>query len=182
MKRAMPWVITLLLIAAAWVVAFVTPTDRGTTEPFPIAATIGEEVVARDFVLTVQEVRAAESISTPDGWSADGTWVLVDLAAEAARVQNGTRLSGATLTLGDRTYRASERMTSMFGHPLVPGIPYRGTLAFELPQDALHGTGILHLSTREDNRGDNVAELTLDLGALEILPAVELDDVVWGRP
>jgi hypothetical protein len=182
MTRVLPWAITLLLLAAAWLVAFVTPTDRATTEPFPITATIGEEVIARDFVLTVQQVRAAESISTTDGWSAEGTWMLVDLTAEAARVQNGTRLSGATLTIDDRTYRASERMTSMFGHPLVPGIPYRGALAFELPQDALDGTGVLHLSTRDDDRGDNVAELTVDLGALELLPAARLDDIVWGQP
>lgn len=182
MTRVMPWAITLLLLAAAWLVAFVTPADRATTEPFPITATIGEEVIARDFVLTVKQVRAAESISTPDGWGAEGTWVVVDLTAEAAREQSGTSLAGATLVIGDRTYRASERMTSMFGHPLVPGIPYRGALAFELPPDALHGTGILHLSTRDDDRGDNVAELTIDLGEIEVLPAAGLDDIVWGEP
>lgn len=182
MKRVLPWVVTLLLLAAAWLVAFVTPADRSTTEPFPITAAIGEEIVARDFALTLRDVRAAGTVSTSDGWSAEGTWLLVDLTAEATRVQDGTMLSGATLTIGDRTYRASERMTSMFGHPLVPGIPYQGTLAFELPEGALRGTGVLHLSTRDDNRGDNVAELTLDLGALDILPAAPLEDTVWGKP
>lgn len=181
MKRFLLWAITLALLAGAWLVAFVTPADRMALEPFPITAQIGEEVVGRDFALTVREIRGADSASASNGWQADGTWVLVDVDAEGTQKQAGTQLNGATLMIGDRTFRASERMPSMFQHPLIPGIPYRGILAFELPEDSLHGTGILHLSTRSDDRGDSVAELTIDLAALDVEPEAEIADTEWGK-
>lgn len=180
MKRLLPWALTLALIACAWVVAFVTPADRMALDPFPLTTQIGEEVVGRDFALTVKDIRAAESVTTSEGWQATGTWLLIDLDAEGTQKQEGTLLNGAALTIGDRTFRASERMPSMFQHPLVPGIPYRGTVAFELPEDALQGNGILHLSTRSDDRGDSVAELAIDLGALEVEPEAQIADTEWG--
>lgn len=180
MSRLLPWAITLALVAAAWLVALVTPPDRMALEPFPIAAQVGKEVIGRDFALTVQGIRAADAVTTADGWQARGTWILVDLSAEATHSQARSRLLGATLQIGERTFRASERMPSMFQQQLVPGIPHQGTLAFELPPDALDGAGILRLSTRTDDRGDNVAELPLDLAALGVTSDQTIDTTEWG--
>ncbi|KDA06892.1 hypothetical protein DC31_07960 [Microbacterium sp. CH12i] len=181
MKRYLPWIITVALLGAAWMVAFAAPKDDMTLTPFTVTTQMDEEVVARDFALTVHDIRAARTATAPNDWRAEGTWLLVDLEAEATLTQEGTLLNGATLTIGERTIRASERMPSMMEHRLVPGIPYRGTLAFELPDGALTGTGILRLSTNDDTRGDSVAEMRIDLDSLNIEDVAAIHDTEWGR-
>lgn len=89
-------------------------------------------------MVTILDVRAASTVTASSGWSADGTWLLIDLDAES--VTTGRLLKGATLTIDALEFRASERMDSLFSTNLVPGIPRRGTIAFELPDAMVTGT------------------------------------------
>ncbi|UYO97530.1 DUF4352 domain-containing protein [Microbacterium sp. M28] len=182
MNRALPWLLTAALLVSAWLVALVTPDDSAFVAPFVVRTSIGEEAVGRDLALTVQDVRMAESISAPGGWTAEGTWLLVDVDAEATLEQYGTLLGGATLTIGDRSFRASDRPESIFKTRLVTGIPKSGTIAFELPADALSGTGILQLSSQEDTRADSVIELEIDLDALDPVADAEIPKTDWTNP
>jgi len=164
MKKALPWVATVVLLIGAWFVQLITPSDDVAAEPFLVAASIGSEAVGREIVVTVLEVRAASTVTSSSGWSAEGTWLLVDLNAETVTADR--LLQGATLTIDGLEFRASERMDSIFSTKLVPGIPRTGTIAFELPDASLTGTGILHLSLGDDTRLDSVIELTIPLDEL----------------
>ena len=177
MKKWLPWVATFVLLIGAWFVQLLTPSDDAASEPFIVATVVGSEAVGREIVVTVLDVRAASAVTSSNGWSAEGTWLLVDLKAEAVR--NDSLLKGATLTIGDREFRASERMDSIFSTKLVPGIPRTGTIAFELPDDALTGTGILHLSPSGDTRLDSVIELTIPLDELTISAEESVHDTEW---
>lgn len=182
MKRTTPWLITAALLAGAWLIALVAPGDDASVAPFIVPAVIGEEAVGREFTLTVQDVQLAEHVSGSKGWSADGTWLVVDLDAEANHEQYGMLLAGATLRIADQSFRASERMDSMLRSALVPGVSKSGTLAFELPESALSNTGILQLSTNDDTRADSVVELEIHLD--ELTPVAEADILAtdWTNP
>ena len=182
MKRALPWLLTAALLAAAWLVAFATPDDSASVEPFVVPAAIGEEAVGREFALTVQQVRISDGVNAPNGWSADGTWLLVDVDARSTLEQTGSLLGGAELTIGDRSFRASERMPSMFREQVVTGVSRTGMLAFELPGDVLTGTGVLRLSLDDDTRADSVAELRIDLDELERVSDAEIVATDWTNP
>ena len=182
MKRAIPWLITAALLVGAWLIAFVAPGDDASVTPFVIPAVIGQESVGREFTLTVQDVQLAEHVSGAKGWSADGTWLVVDLDAEANHEQYGMLLAGATLTIGDQSFRASERMASFLRGALVTGVSRSGTLAFELPEFALSGTGILQLSTNDDTRADSVVELEIDLDELTPVAEAEILATDWTNP
>lgn len=182
MKRAIPWLVTAALLVGAWLVALVTPDDSASVEPFIVPTTIGEKAVGRDFTVTVQDVTLADKVEAAKGWNAEGTWLLVDLDAEANLEQYGMSFKGATLTIGDRSFRPSERMDSFFATSLVPGVSKSGTLVFELPEDARSATGLLQLSAREDTRADSVAELEIDLGALTPVADAEVRETDWTHP
>lgn len=182
MKRAIPWLITAALLVAAWLVALATPDDSASVEPFLVPATIGEAAVGRDFTVTVQDVTLADKVSDATGWSAEGTWLVVELDAEANLDQFGMLFQGATLTIDDQSFRPSERMDSFLSTSLVTGVSQSGALAFELPDDARSATGILRLSAKTDTRADSVAELEIDLGALTPVAEAEVRETDWTTP
>lgn len=177
MTRTLPWVATVALLIGAWFVQLLTPSDDLVAEPFLVAASVGSEAVGREIVVTVLDVRAAGSVTNSSGWSAEGTWLLVDLNAETVTADQVLR--GATLMIDGIEFRASERMDSMFSTRLVPGIPRTGTIAFELPDASLTGTGILHLSLRDDTRLDSVIELTIPLDELTISAEESVHVTEW---
>ena len=183
MKRWVPAVAGTALVVAAWGVAAVTPDDAAAEEPFVVAATMGERATGRNLAVTFTGLRAAEAV-TNDGWRAEGSWLLVDVEVEAVQSEEGTLLSLATLDVGGRSYRASERPpASLFRSGLAIGLAHSGSLAFELPPDAFgeggDGAAVLRVGLDEDPRLDSVIELHADLADVEVDSEAELAPVRW---
>jgi hypothetical protein len=180
MRAWIAWSVGVALLAAAWLVALVTPPEDAAEAPFPVTADLGEEVSTRTITATVQDARVAEHV-TARGWEADGTWVVVDLDVAATTDERGARLRGATLTIGERTYRASERPRSLFEADLRAGIPQRGSLAFEVPAGAADDAAVLRLSEDSETRLDALIEVPVDLGSVEHVTDAELLATDWAR-
>ncbi|WP_164234789.1 DUF4352 domain-containing protein [Microbacterium hydrocarbonoxydans] len=187
MKRALPWLTAAGLFACAWLVALATPDDPDSARAFVVQASLGERAEGRNLAVTVHDVRAARAISTSAGWRAEGTWVVVELDAEAVVSQYGALLSSTTLTVGDRVFSATERgvgessidQLTLTGAALVPGIPKTGALAFQLPDGALTGTATLELAANLDPDYDSIIALTFDLDDLPVEADIELIPVDW---
>ncbi|GAA2884503.1 hypothetical protein [Microbacterium esteraromaticum] len=187
-RRLLPWAITIGLLVAAWLVAQATPGDDSAERAFVQQAEVGERVEGRDLAVTVQRVRAAEAITTPAGWRAEGTWVVVEMDAEAVLTEYGNLLSRTVLEVGDRVYSATERGEGessiddymLSGEQLVPGIPKSGVLAFQLPDDeSLTGAAMLELATDRFPVYDSIITVQIDLDALPVENSVELETVDW---
>ena len=172
----------VLLIVASWLVAFVTPTEAERDAPFVTNMTIGERATGRNLSATIDAVRLSYAVHT-DTWAAEGPtlWVIIELSAEAVRDDSGALLAGTTLRVGDRTYCASERPESLRRQGLSTGIATSGVLAFELPEAATDGYGVLDLSLADDPRVDSVLRLDIDLAALDVESDIELAPTAWGR-
>lgn len=168
--RVLPWLLTLVLLAAAWTIVKVTLPDSAMQEPFERTASIGEPATARNLVVTVTDVRAARRVQDAEGWSADGTWLVVDLEAASRVTQVGALLGIAELKIGDRVFSATERGTTFHRQALITGVPRSGSLAFEVPADALSGTATLQLGA------PTAAGYGVSLDDLIVMP-IDLDDV-----
>ncbi|MEH3088540.1 MAG: hypothetical protein PGN24_02720 [Microbacterium arborescens] len=176
-RRAAPWAIGLACVVGAWFVALVTPPDSAAWEPFTVEAHLGEPAVGRNIAVTVNDVTRADSVSSGP-WHAEGTWVVVDLAAEAVATERGALLSNAVLVVDGRTYRATERRPSMLDARLSVGVARTGSLGFELPADA-SGPAVLQLALNPDTRVDSLIEYRVDLDALVPESDRELLEPSW---
>ncbi|MFC4137680.1 MULTISPECIES: hypothetical protein [unclassified Microbacterium] len=179
MKRVLPWLLTGAFLAGAWLLNFVTLPENSIEASFVTAGEVGDPVAGRNLVVTVTDVRAADRISDDEGWSAEGTWVVVDLDAASVLDQYGRSLSSAELTAGGRTYRATERGTTFFQSQLVPGVPRSGSLAFELAPDARTGDAVLRLAPQGDTRTDSVLEIAIDLDDIAVQHETTLQPNGW---
>lgn len=182
MKRILPWALALSLLVGAWFVALITPDDTNNSRAFITQAAIDTRTEGRNIAVTIRDVRATKALSSPDGWRAEATWIVIDLDAEAVVSQYGASLSTATLTIGDRTYRATERPdteVTMLSAPLVPGIPKTGSLAFQVPDDALTGTATLELAPTSFPVYDSIIAFTFDLDGLLVRREIEITPVEW---
>lgn len=188
--RPAPWLLALAgcgLVALAWVVMAVTPSDDTTEAPFVVVSQLGERAEGRNIAVTVDRVVAAETLRD-QGWEADGDWVVVELDIESVRSESGVLFGWASLQLGDRRYQASERPpNTIFGLPLSTGLARAGAIAFELPEgtlDEARADGptevVLSFAADREIRLDSLIELTVDLGALESEATVELAPEAWG--
>ncbi|WP_309128183.1 hypothetical protein [Microbacterium sp.] len=178
------WLLTGVLLACAWGVSKITLPEDAASAPFPTAAQLGELATARDLEVTIDEVRAAKRVTDSTGWSAEGTWLVVDLEASAVLSQ-GSVLGLHDLVIGERTFTATERGTTFRGQALIPGVPREGSLAFELPADALHGQATLRLGApsgpRLDAPLDGIIELRLDLDRVTRHDEITLRENGWAR-
>ncbi|MDT0158169.1 hypothetical protein Q9R19_11085 [Microbacterium sp. ARD32] len=181
MKRVMPWLLTLVLLAGAWLLNSIALPEGSSEESFFTRATVGEAATARNLELTVTDVRAARGIADPRGWSAQGTWLVVELDAQALTTQYAASLGFAELTIADRVFRATERGETFFRGRLVPGVPRSGAIAFELPGDALQGTATLRLGVPSDARYDGLVELAFDAEDIPVEDAITLPTTDWTR-
>lgn len=184
MKRLLPWLLTAALLAGAWGIVEVTLPDDAASAPFVTSAAIGEPAAARDLAVTVTDVRAAREVTDTAGWSADGTWLIVDLDAAAVVSAQGATLGLAELRIGELTFSATDRGTTFWRQRLVPGVARSGSLAFELPADALSGPAVLRLGNptgRADIPLDGVIEVPLDLDDVVLVPRAELNENGWAR-
>ncbi|RXZ73233.1 hypothetical protein [Agromyces albus] len=170
------------LVVAAWGTALVTPDDAEAERPFSVPVEIGDRGEGRNLAVTVTGIRAADA-ATIDGWDAEGPWLIVDL--EAAAVQSDLRatLSHATLSVDGRTYRASERPPdSMFRSELAVGVPRSGSIAFELPEEALgDDVAVLSLGLEADPRLDSLIEVHFEPSTLDRIEEAELMSSGWAR-
>lgn len=182
MRALLGWALALVLVAAAWGVAVVTPSDDAGAEAFVTDAGVGERGSGRNIAATVGAVTIAKSVTAQSGWHATGTWVVIEITAEASSDQVHGLLSLATLKIGDRTYSASERgpdEMTLYRTQLVPGVPRSGSILFEVPDDALHGTGILRLATSSTPWGDTILQVHVDLDSADRVEEIDIADVEW---
>lgn len=179
MRRALAWIAGLALVALAALVGEVALSDAEQQAPFVVAAEVGERAEARSFAVIVRQVRATEHVADAEGWEAEGSWLVVDLDAELLRTETAGILSHAQLQVGDRSISASERPSSLAATPLDLGLPQSGSLAFELPADVTSGAATLRLARSGELRLDSVVELAIDLGAVERVPSIELEETRW---
>ncbi|QLD11497.1 hypothetical protein [Microbacterium oleivorans] len=179
LRRTAPWAVGLACVVAAWFVALATPADTAAWEPFIVEARAGEPAAGRNLVVTVHDAVRAESVSS-GGWRAEGTWVVVDIAAEAVVSERGSALSSAQLLVDGRTYRATERAETMLGDRLSIGLPREGSLGFELPADA-RGAAVLQLALNPDTRADSVIAYRIDLDDLPVVSERELVGARWSE-
>lgn len=176
----LPWGLTALLLACAWAVNAVSLPFGSAEASFPNRTAVGQTATIRNLSLVVTDVHAARSITDATGWSADGTWLVVDVDAAAVESQYGSALAFAELTIGDRTFSATERGASLFrSGALVPGVMRHGSLAFELPSDALAGTAELRLANTLRVEDDGVIEVPIDLDGLAVQDSVTLAETGW---
>lgn len=180
-KTILVWSLTLVLLAAAWGVSKATLSDDASTAPFPATAEIGETVTTRNLAVTVTDVHVADRVRDARDWSAEGSWVVVDLEAAGVLTQDERLLQLAQLVIGDRTFGATERGTTFLDQRLVTGVPRSGSVAFELPEDALAGTATLRLGTADEVLLDDVIELTIELDGMPVEAEVMLDENGWAR-
>lgn len=178
MRPWLSWVIGVALLAAAWGVVQLTPGDEAAEASFAVPAAIGEEATGRALAVTVTDLRLGDR-AVAGGWYADGTWLVVDLRAQALREERGALLAHAALVIDGVTYRASERPASMFRSTLAVGIPREGSLAFELPADLADRAGTLQLAVDAETRLDSLVEVPVDLGTLDRADEVELLAEGW---
>lgn len=179
-KAAAPWALSIALVVGAWGLAQLQKDEDARYDPFVTRAEVGEHAEARNIAVTVTDVRAARAVS--DGsWRAEGTWLVVDLDAASTRDQSGAALRVTDLRIGDRTYSATERGTSMVQLPLVTGVPQHGSIAFELPEDALTGSATLVFAENDDYAADGIVEVSLDLDDMAVEREVRLDEIGWAE-
>lgn len=177
------WTAGAALVAAAWVVVHLTPAQGIDEAPFVVSAAVGEPATARAFTATVTGARLADR-AVAGAWSAEGSWLIVDIEAAAVREEQGARLSGMTFTAGGRTYTASERPAGAFDSfaqtDLSVGLAQTGSVAFELADD-VSGSGMLHLSLNTDTRLDSLIEVAIDLDQLPHTDEAELLEKGWAQ-
>ena len=180
-EKLLVWSFTVVLIVAAWGISKATLPDDAATAPFTTIATLGEPAAARNLAVTVTDVRVASRVTDAAGWTAEGTWVVVDLEAAAVVTQNATNLRFAQLVIGDRTFEATDRGETFYEQRLITGVPRSGSLAFELPDDAITGTATLRLGTDREVLLDGLVELTLQLDELPVEAEITLEETGWAR-
>ena len=184
-RHVLIWLVTVGLLGCAWLVSKATLPDDATIAPFPAVAQVGEQTNVRNLVVTVTDVHLGRSVEDVDGWSADGTWLVVNLEAASAGTDDFATLSLAQLTIGQRTFTATDRATTFNRQSLVNGVPRAGSLAFELPDDVTDDRATLRLGVPSGAVGevlsDGVIDLPIDLAALSSEPVVQLEENGWAR-
>lgn len=198
MSRPRAWLLGLLLLVAAWFVAAATPDGEARiTDPFPVAASPGTPAVGDNIAVTIHDVVVSDGVTSETGWSATGTWLVVDLDAWAVKTETRGALGAAYLVLADRTLSASERpgarnnTTSLLKARLHVGVPQSGSIAFELPADVTTGTAVLQVAQNNGAgatdpslslEGDSAIQLPLVLKDLDRVTARELRRTDWVTP
>lgn len=198
MSRPRAWLLGLLLLVAAWFVAAATPDGEARiTDPFPVAASPGTPAVGDNIAVTIHDVVVSDGVTSATGWSAAGTWLVVDLDAWAVKTEAPGFIGGAYLVFPDRTFSASERPTvrdttaSLLKARLHVDLPQSGSIAFELPSDAVTGDAVLQLAQTNlagptdpaaSILGDSVIEVPVALGDLDRVSNRELRRTGWMTP
>lgn len=133
-------------IFALYVLQKSLPTYGDITSPIAVFGKIGERVTARNFELTVTQLRFVRNIKltafgNERSYGTSGIWAIVEAEA-AARNETVTLMSAAWLGAGGLRYLASERINNapaLLGRQqLEPGLPQRVLMIFEFPQSEMN--------------------------------------------
>ena len=179
-----------LLAAGAFIVG-TAPDEDEVVEPFAIAGEFGEPVVSPNYEITITDVRLATTITadyalTPLEARTSGTWVVVD--AEVLPIANGFTFSYAELRIGEYSYRVSDLVpsSSLTSYLYQPGVPVRGSFAFEVPASALELARNAGASVVFSERVAPILEsepvIPLDLGGATIVAEIALDEAATLDP
>lgn len=148
-RRIVSLAIVIAALAATVLVYGITPHDDDIVAPFVVRGQIGDELEGRTVSATVTGVRLASSFDLSqmgEDWTGPttGTWVVVD--TDASAVEDPGSLVRVTLTIGDDTFTASERLRSetLQSARLRPGILTHGSLIFEVSDEALASADASH--------------------------------------
>jgi len=198
MRGLRGWLLGVLLLIAAWFVAAATPDGEALmTDPFTVTAAVGAPAVGDNLAVNIREIVVSDGVSASGGWQATGTWVVVDLDAWTVRTESPGRIGVAYLVLAHRTIAASERplthdsAATILDARLHVDVPQKGSLAFEIPADAVRGTAVLQIA--QDNgagagdptlslEGGSVIELPLSLSDLPTVSGRALTPTDWVDP
>jgi hypothetical protein len=142
-RRSALSVLTVVVALAATVLVYgVTPHGDDINAPFNVRGSMGEVLTGRTLSGSVTAVRLASSIdasSADSDWTGEttGTWVVVE-AALAATLEPSS-LNRPTLTIGETTYYATERLSLVtLDNGLVrPGVASTGVILFEVADSVL---------------------------------------------
>lgn len=180
LRTAAPWALSVLLVVAAWFLTQLQQPEDAVYESFITSTSVGKPAEARNLAATVTDVRAARTVTDTAGWRAEGTWLIVDLDAAAVQSSFGATLH-ARLQIGDRLFSATERGATARGLALKAGVPRHGSLAFEVPEDAIEGPATLTLSWQGDDTADGVIEVVIDLDDVTMQNEAALAEIGWAR-
>jgi hypothetical protein len=173
MKRLTAAGMTAAFVALALALSLLVPSEEFQQGPY--VATIpalDTRVEAREFSVTVADVRLADRVQTPE-WTGTtpGIWLVVDIVFER-RIDRGP-ITGS-FRIGDADYLPSTRPDQASidgGVSSQPGIPWAGSMLIELPLSALDrpdaSVSVLRFATQSNPRLDGVLEFTIDLTALD---------------
>lgn len=174
------WAIGAGMVAAAWLVALVTPGEDQVQSPFPVTVAIGEEGVGRNIAATVTDIRRVGELTAGD-WSAEGNWLVVDLDV-ASVVSEDVLMKFAEVSIDGIRYSASERPDSLLEQGLSAGIPRSGSLAFELPGGLETGEAVLELASNQFTMLDSVIVVPFDLADVPFSAGAEIEEMGWTNP
>lgn len=127
------------------------PTYGNITSPIALYGKTGEALSARNFTITVKDLRLARAITLSAfgrerSYSTSGVWALVETEA-AARDETIILTSASWLGRDGARYTASERLSNAPGlltnQRLEPGLSTRALLVFEIPESELPDAEIL---------------------------------------
>ena len=178
MRAAVVWASGAALILAAGVVTVITPDPDTQVDAFLVRGTVEQTIPSRNLTVRIEDVRFADRVTvSDDDWAADGTWLVVELSAEAPRTELDAAMRLIKLIVDGRDYIASERpSTSLVGVDLRVGMDTSGMVAFELPPGLAAETAELRLSlAHRTPHLDDVIVVPLDLGGA---PREDIIDIV----
>lgn len=185
-RTLLGWTAGAAMIATSAALVAVIPAPNTDPAPFVVTVAQGERGVGRNIDITVVDVRRTDEISVDSysNWRATGNWLVVDVDAAAVVTQTGATFSGAQFLIDGKTYTASNRpdsLSTLLQKSLLPGVPRRGSIVFELPESMTSGPGELAFSVNSDVRADSQIRVPIDLGTVPLADSVELTRVGWAR-
>lgn len=144
MMKALTIAAAAVLLVAIGAVQRLQPNGDRMYRPIASTGTVGQEVrtlpysVRVDQVNVARELRVKGFLDIVERKSTKGVWVVVELTATATTEQ--VRLGDVTLRAANGSlYAATDRFQGFDAVNLEAGIPAAGSIAFELPLDAVKG-------------------------------------------
>jgi len=172
MRRLAALLGVFIAIFALYVLQKSLPTYVDITSPIAVSGKTGKKVAARNFELTVTQLRFARNIQltafgNERSYGTSGIWAIVEAEA-AARNETVTLMSAAWLGADGLRYLASERISNapaLLGRQqLEPGLPQRVLMIFEFPESEMN-KGTLLVARYPFQPLDNELRIAMDSSA-----------------
>jgi hypothetical protein len=151
LRAVLTVLLTALVIAAAALLWHNLPDMMDVEGPFDIDGTVGEQVSDRALSVTVTGVRLGSQLRAPSRppVKATGEWLVVDAELSGA---NDPVLPLVELRIGPNTYVRTDRFRpTQLGTELAPGIPQRGSWAFDVAPQLIGGSEPVSLRLWHDD-------------------------------